>query len=134
MKQFLTLILLLTANITFAQSYTLDVTVTGIEKSNCDLYIGIYDSKKSMSDGNAINGGKVNVKNGSTTITASYDVQAGEYAIAIFLDENNNGKLDTNFLGIPSEDYGFSENTRMPSFNSAKFTVTEPKKITIKLI
>lgn len=36
----------------------------------------------------------------------------GEYAIAVYHDKNENGKLDTNFLGIPKESYGFSNNAR----------------------
>jgi uncharacterized protein (DUF2141 family) len=49
----------------------------------------------------------------------------GEYAIAVFVDLNGNGKMDKNFLGIPKEQYGFSNNVmgRMaaPSFEQAKF-------------
>lgn len=36
----------------------------------------------------------------------------GDYAIAVYHDKNMNGKLDTNFLGIPKERYGFSNNAR----------------------
>lgn len=36
----------------------------------------------------------------------------GEFAVAAFLDTNGNGKLDTNFFGVPSEPYGFSNNVR----------------------
>ena len=54
----------------------------------------------------------------------------GEYAIAVFVDANGNGKMDKNFLGIPKEQYGFSNNVmgRMaaPSFEQAKFEVTGP--------
>ena len=35
-------------------------------------------------------------------------IPVGDYAIRIFHDENNNQKLGTNFLGIPKEPYGFS--------------------------
>jgi uncharacterized protein (DUF2141 family) len=34
----------------------------------------------------------------------------GEYAIKLYHDENGNNKMDRNMLGIPSEDYGFSNN------------------------
>ena len=34
----------------------------------------------------------------------------GEYAIKLFHDENMDGELDSNFLGIPTEDHGFSNN------------------------
>ena len=38
----------------------------------------------------------------------------GNYAITLFHDENNNMELDTNFLGIPKEPYGFSNNAKSP--------------------
>jgi len=48
------------------------------------------------------------------------DLPAGEYALAIFHDENNNGKLDTNWLGIPKEKVAFSK-AKMKTFGPPKF-------------
>lgn len=52
-------------------------------------------------------------------------VQPGSYAIAVIHDENLNGELDTNFLGIPKEGYGFSNEAKAgfsaPSFSAASF-------------
>jgi uncharacterized protein (DUF2141 family) len=49
----------------------------------------------------------------------------GNYAFAVFQDENSNGKLDKNALGIPVEPYAFSGNPpskwRMPKFEEARF-------------
>ena len=54
----------------------------------------------------------------------SSNVEAGEWAIAAFHDENDNGELDLNFLGIPKEGYGVSRGARghfgPPSFDDAK--------------
>jgi uncharacterized protein (DUF2141 family) len=53
------------------------------------------------------------------------DIPPGTYAIGVIHDENMNGKLDTNRLGIPTEGYGFSNNARNlfgpPSFAAASF-------------
>ncbi len=53
------------------------------------------------------------------------DVPPGTYAIAAAHDENMNGKLDTNALGIPTEGYGFSNDAKgwlsAPSFSAASF-------------
>lgn len=61
----------------------------------------------------------------------------GEYAITLFIDFNGNKKFDKNFLGIPKEQYGFSNNVmgRMapPTFDQAKFVVTGPTTKNIKL-
>jgi uncharacterized protein (DUF2141 family) len=40
------------------------------------------------------------------------NLEPGRYAAIAFHDENNNGKLDENFLGVPTEPYGFSNNVQ----------------------
>lgn len=53
------------------------------------------------------------------------DIPPGTYALAVIHDENMNGVLDTNALGIPREGYGFSNDARAwlgaPSFAAASF-------------
>ena len=67
----------------------------------------------------------------------STEIPDGEYAIAFFIDANGNKKLDKNFLGIPKEQYGFSNNAMgtlsAPTFEQAKFTVTGNTTQNIKL-
>ena len=48
------------------------------------------------------------------------DLPEGEYALAIFYDENGNDKLDTNWLGIPKEKVAFS-NAKMKPFGPPKY-------------
>jgi uncharacterized protein (DUF2141 family) len=67
------------------------------------------------------------------------DLPPGVYAVAVFHDENMNGKLDKNFLGIPQEGYGASNNPgkkmRAPRFDEARFSLSAPQQtIEIKLI
>lgn len=62
----------------------------------------------------------------------------GEYAIAIFHDTNNNGRLDTNWLGIPKEPYAFSNDAgkkwKKPSFQDAKVLLdTENRVVRLQL-
>jgi uncharacterized protein (DUF2141 family) len=53
------------------------------------------------------------------------DIAPGRYALAVIHDENMNGKLDTNLLGVPTEGYGFSNDATAllgaPSFSAASF-------------
>jgi uncharacterized protein (DUF2141 family) len=53
------------------------------------------------------------------------DIPPGSYAMAVIHDENMNGKLDTNWLGVPTEGYGFSNNATgvlgPPAFSAASF-------------
>lgn len=52
-------------------------------------------------------------------------VAPGTYAVSVFHDENSNGKLDTNFMGIPREGVGASNNAKghfgPPKFDAAAF-------------
>jgi uncharacterized protein (DUF2141 family) len=52
-------------------------------------------------------------------------VVVGTYAVSVIHDENSNGKLDTNFLGIPREGVGASNNAKghfvPPKFDAAAF-------------
>ncbi len=53
------------------------------------------------------------------------DIPPGTYAIGVIHDENMNGKLDANWLGVPTEGYGFSNDAKgligVPSFSAASF-------------
>jgi uncharacterized protein (DUF2141 family) len=81
-----------------------------------------------------------------TDTTASVTFQAvppGEYAISAFLDENTNGTLDRNFMGMPKEPIGLSnmspnrsqpQGRSRPSFDKSKFTVNGAKTIALSLM
>jgi uncharacterized protein (DUF2141 family) len=64
------------------------------------------------------------------------DIAPGTYALAVIHDENRNGKLDTNQLGIPREGYGFSNDAKgwlgAPSFSAASFPY-EGRKIDLTI-
>ncbi|HVY31544.1 MAG TPA: DUF2141 domain-containing protein [Polyangiaceae bacterium] len=67
----------------------------------------------------------VNVS-GKTALCIFKDVPSGTYGISAFHDENNDGKLDTNLVGYPVEEYCSSKNARnmfsAPSWKDAKFS------------
>jgi uncharacterized protein (DUF2141 family) len=73
----------------------------------------------------AVRTGKAKITNRSAV--CRFDgIKPGVYAISAFHDENDNGKLDTNLIGIPTEDWCTSRNARgtlgPPSFEDAKFS------------
>jgi uncharacterized protein (DUF2141 family) len=63
---------------------------------------------------------------GSTAVCTFKKIRAGTYGVSAFHDVNENGKLDTNIVGYPTEDYCASRNARnlfsAPSFDDAKFS------------
>jgi uncharacterized protein (DUF2141 family) len=65
---------------------------------------------------------------GDTRTFVFKDLKPGSYAVMISHDENGNGKLDTNFIGMPVEGYGFSNNPkvmRKPTWEEARFEMTD---------
>jgi uncharacterized protein (DUF2141 family) len=75
---------------------------------------------------------------GKSTATCTFPgVAPGTYAVALFHDENGNGKLDTNVLGIPIEGVGVSNNKRPvlgpPKWDDAKFEVAGDTTLAINL-
>jgi uncharacterized protein (DUF2141 family) len=57
------------------------------------------------------------------------NLKPGKYAFKFFHDENMNDKLDTSWMGIPKEGFGFSNNPSMtfgpPSFDKTIFELSE---------
>ncbi|CAO3441626.1 hypothetical protein [Azospirillum argentinense] len=66
---------------------------------------------------------------GSVTVVV-HKVPPGTYAVQSFHDENQNLELDRNFLGLPKEGVGFSNDAPMrfgpPRYADAALTVAEP--------
>ncbi len=63
-------------------------------------------------------------------------VPPGEYALMVFYDENENNRIDRNFIGIPIEPIGFSNGYQPkgpPSYNRATFVLTEGEKQSFKI-
>jgi len=64
------------------------------------------------------------------------DIPPGTYALAVIHDENMDGKLDTNWAGIPAEGYGFSNDAKAllgaPSFSAASF-LYDGKNLELKI-
>jgi uncharacterized protein (DUF2141 family) len=65
-------------------------------------------------------------------------IPQGVYAVSVFHDENGNGKLDKNLVGMPKEAYGASNNPpkkmRPPTFDEAKFSLNSQQSLEIQLI
>jgi uncharacterized protein (DUF2141 family) len=65
-------------------------------------------------------------------------IPPGIYAVSVFDDENRNGKLDKNFVGMPKEGYGASNNPKKkmgpPAFDEARFSLKGDQSIEIVLI
>ncbi len=115
----------------------IDVEITNILNKNGDVKIGLYNKAEDFSKIDKVYK-EATIKISSKTVKYKFtNIPNGTYAIAIFHDENQNGKIDKNFLGIPKEGYGFSKNIR-PSLRSAnfeesKFELNKSKTLSIEM-
>ncbi|MDO8453998.1 MAG: DUF2141 domain-containing protein [Sulfurimonas sp.] len=105
--------------------------------SNCKtLRTGLYNTKESFSNVDKAYRG-INLKVETSKINHTFsNIPNGTYAIALFCDENQNGFLDKNFIGIPKEAYGFSNNPKVfgkPNFEDTKFELNNNINLKIKV-
>ena len=125
---------LLTATVNAGE---LTVTITDIRESQGSLMVSLVNSDAGWNNqAKPVAAQKVAATKGEMTLRFG-DLPAGQYAVQVMHDQNDNGKLDANFLGIPSEGYGFSNNPnvmRKAHYDEARFDVAaEPKTVTIRL-
>ncbi|HNW98899.1 MAG TPA: DUF2141 domain-containing protein [Bacteroidales bacterium] len=111
--------------------------MSGIETVKGKVQIGLYNVADNFpKEGKEYK--KVFVTVNANVLNYTFSVPAGNYAIALFHDEDSDGEMDKNFLGIPQEKYGFSNNVEpvisAPSFEETKINLTKNTSIEIKLI
>ncbi|HEY2580953.1 MAG TPA: DUF2141 domain-containing protein [Mucilaginibacter sp.] len=105
---------------------TLTVVISNFRNDRGNAALALYNQEKGFpkSPDKALKLSFVSINNKKATAVFE-NLPAGEYAVAVFHDENNNKKMDTNFLGIPKEGVGASNNARghfgPPKYQDAKF-------------
>lgn len=107
--------------------------ITGLKDASGDIYIAVYDSDDDWLGDETVMQQKVVIAEAldGELVLSELQLPPGEYAFSIFYDVNNNGELDTNWIGIPKEPVAISNNARPsfgpPSYEDAVFTLgSEP--------
>lgn len=105
----------------FGQDTKQIVKVTNLEETKGTLYIGWYSEPEDFRiNDKALYREKIDVSEQSEVTVLFENIPAGNYAIAVFLDEDDDYILDRNLFGIPKEKYGFSNNV-LPALRPATF-------------
>uniref|UniRef100_Q3ARS1 DUF2141 domain-containing protein n=1 Tax=Chlorobium chlorochromatii (strain CaD3) TaxID=340177 RepID=Q3ARS1_CHLCH len=107
------------------QKGSLTITITNFRAIKGSLGISLYNTKKGFPSGyEQAYANQIKKVNGSSECVTFQNIPYGVYAVSVVHDENENGKLDTTFIGIPKEGVGASNNPKMsfgpPSFNDSK--------------
>ncbi|MEO1174008.1 MAG: DUF2141 domain-containing protein, partial [Myxococcota bacterium] len=87
-----------------SEAATLDIVVEGLETKG-RLRLALVDSEDTWrGKGEPLVG--INARVTASTMKFRFEVPAGKMAVRLYHDENANGELDSNMLGIPKEGYG----------------------------
>lgn len=124
----------MTAN---SAEHSLTVEINNVSTNKGKLYLAFWDSKANFLDQNNTTLVKVAEGDTKTVKVTLPTVKKGWWAMAIMQDENGNKKMDYNFLGIPKENFGFSNNPKIfmsePSFDECKFYLQTDTTIQVKV-
>jgi uncharacterized protein (DUF2141 family) len=127
---FLMALPMLSAQAAPSKIFTLEVVVNNLPNSNGHVGIQVMDAQKKT-----VSSAYVSVWDQGSMVTF-HNLPPGKYAVRMYHDENNNGKMDANMMGIPTEKYGFSNNVTgimgtPPEFSKMLFDLNKTTTLTI---
>ena len=117
----------------------LRLTIKGVQSDNGEILIALYNNPEGyvsalanaatrglMPDSGRLIGTSIRAKVGSQS-TVFTQLPPGRYAVLVIHDENDNGRLDENAMGVPTEGYGFGNDAQgflgAPSFDAAAIEI-----------
>jgi uncharacterized protein (DUF2141 family) len=119
-------------------TYTLTVVVHGVNAQDGNIGVLVFNSEKGWAEDRtaALKDVVVPAHPGTVTVTIP-DLPAGDYGVAVCHDVNKNRKLDKNFLGMPKEQWGLSNDPhatiKAPPFSKSRFTLKGNQEIQIQM-
>ncbi|WP_417456302.1 DUF2141 domain-containing protein [Kordiimonas sp.] len=110
-----------------ASAADLTVHIANIEQSTGSILIGLYDSAETFLNPKGMRDSmKLDAHKDGVSYTF-HDLPEGDYAISVFHDQDGDGKLKKNFMGIPREPIGMSRDAKgsygPPQYSDAVFTL-----------
>lgn len=115
------------AGSTAAPTASLTIHVLNVLPSGGILRLGVYDAARYPDDDSKPVASADVPAVAPETIITLHGIPPGTYAIQTFQDVNSNGKMDTSWVGLPLEPFGFSDDAKpflsKPSFDAVKFTL-----------
>jgi len=106
----------------------LNVSVSGVRNGNGVIAVTLYadDSSKFLIKHGSLYVGRTDASTGVTR-ACIFVPKPGIYALALYHDENRDGRFDRTSVGLPAEGYGFSNNPAtlagLPTFKSVRLNV-----------
>ncbi|MDY2588115.1 DUF2141 domain-containing protein [Winogradskyella aquimaris] len=127
---------IMSSNVYAQETFNLTVKIEDADSNDGQIFVSVYNTAANFLD-TSYKGAISKITNNGCVVTFE-GLPKGTYAVSTFHDENDNGKLDTNFIGIPKEDYGCSNGAKgiimgPPKWKDAKFELQTDQTITITL-
>ena len=118
---------------------TVVIEVNGLKNTDGQLFISLYNNADDFPEVDKEYLIIVVDSIPGTTVTVRFeDIPYGDYAMAMFHDENRSGEIDKNFFGIPKEGYCFSKNFKpvlsAPDFGDCSFTLDSGSVIMVSKV
>jgi len=113
----------------------LTIRIENVLPSGGILRLGVYDQARYPDDNSTpVASANVTAVSGETIVTLR-NIPPGIYAIEAFQDVNANNQMDTSWLGLPLEPFGFSRDAvpflGKPSFDQVKFALVTGENLQI---
>jgi uncharacterized protein (DUF2141 family) len=113
---------------------TLVINLSGMQNTNGKVNFALYNSSSSFNDPNQALAELFLVCTGPNMTITLDSIVPGDYAFAIFHDENDNQQIDQNWLNIPTEGFAFSNNAMgsfgPPNWTQSKFNIPNSSTVT----
>lgn len=121
-----------------AGAYTLTIQVEGVNKEAGNIGVLVFNNPKGWPEDRAAALKDIVVPAHPGTVTVVVPgLTPGNYAVALLHDVNKNHKLDKNFIGMPKEQWGLSNDPhatiKAPPFKNCMFSLTRDAEIHIKM-
>jgi uncharacterized protein (DUF2141 family) len=130
-KRITLLLLCFVAAISSLHAQKLTVKVSGIKPVSGYLMVGVFNSETGFPD-SYYKGEKIKVTD--TVMIATFTgLPKGKYAVSVYQDINENGRLDKNLFGAPKEKYGFSNKANKPDYKESLFDFNDDLTVNITL-
>jgi uncharacterized protein (DUF2141 family) len=117
-----------------AQAATVDVHVTNVAGGKGSLKVAVCDRERFLKQ--CAYTASMPAREGENVIAVP-GVPKGTWAVLVYQDENGNGELDRNLIGIPKENYGFSRDAASrfgpPGFDEAAIQVGDEATVVAKV-
>lgn len=132
-KQSLLGLAIATSPLAYSEAIPVTVVIKGIGSNSGGVVLSAYDDAEKWFSEDVVARirAELNTESGEE-ITIPLELEPGEYALTAYHDENDNKKMDANFIGIPKEPTGLSNDHRPkfgpPKYKKAAVEVREPNQ------